>query len=79
VDGLRRFLGNPIGWLVFSVAEVVVVMGLVVFVVPRDLPTWANVAILIALIVGLFAVNWWLRERLGLQTRDAPPGGRRPR
>jgi hypothetical protein len=75
VDRLRGFLNDPRGWLLFTLAEFAIFAAVFVLAVPRDLPNWANLLVLLAGVVILVAFNGWLRRRLGAE----PAGGRRRR
>lgn len=71
---LRRFLGNPVGWIVFQFTEVAVLLGLA-GLVPDDVPGWTGwLAFPLAIGVTIWA-NLRLLDALGLRTRSGDRRG----
>jgi predicted Na+-dependent transporter len=58
----------PFGWSTFVLAEYVLALLLLralATVLPSDLPVAVGVLILAVVIGGMFALNMWIRRRLG--------------
>jgi hypothetical protein len=60
---VRRILGSPVGWAAFLIGEWLVVVALIRWLVPDDLPSWLLVVILVSVVVVLTAVNVVIRRR----------------
>jgi hypothetical protein len=69
VNALRALLARPLGWFMFALAEYLVAIAVLRAVVPEDTPVAAGIAILVAVVAGLFAFNLWLRRRLAQRDR----------
>ena len=67
---LRAWLGRPLGWFTFVLAEYVITIALLRAVLPARLTTALGVIVLAVTVVGLFAFNLWLRRWLARPDRE---------
>ena len=64
MNALRAWLARPLGWFTFVLAEYVVTITVLRLLMPADTPLAIGSLVLIGLVVGIFALNLWLRRRL---------------
>jgi hypothetical protein len=66
MDGRRWLPRSPTGWFLLTLAEYLIAIALVRWLLPDGLPIWAGLPVFVGTIVGLL----WLNLRLARRTRD---------
>ena len=66
---------NPLGWYLVQVVEYIVIIAVLGRVVPDSTPGWLLVAIFIAVVAGVFLLNYFVvMPRIGRSSRSDGDG-----